>query len=59
MFDRTYYLSGAYGLCRDVYKRQSEEYLAFLRQNGWTVQKSTVLRASFPLAYTECVKLEG
>ena len=31
----------------------SEEYLAFLRQNGWTVQKSTVLRASFPLAYTE------
>ena len=37
----------------------SEEYLAFLRQNGWTVQKCTVLRASFPLAYTECVKLEG
>ena len=37
----------------------SEEYLAFLRQNGWTVQKSTVLRASFPLAYTGCVKLEG
>ena len=37
----------------------SEEYLAFLRQNGWTVQKSTVLRASFSLAYTECVKLEG
>ena len=37
----------------------SEEYLAFLRENGWTVQKSTVLRASFPLAYTECVKLEG
>ena len=37
----------------------SEEYLAFLRQNGWTVQKSTVLRASFPLASTECVKLEG
>ena len=37
----------------------SEEYLVFLQQNGWTVQKSTVLRASFPLAYTECVKLEG
>ena len=37
----------------------SEEYLAFLRQNGWAGQKSTVLRASFPLAYTECVKLEG
>ena len=37
----------------------SEEYLAFLRQNGWTVQKSTVLKASFPLAYAECVKSEG
>ena len=36
----------------------SEEYLAFLRQNGWTVQKSTVLKASFPLTYTECVKSE-
>lgn len=37
----------------------SEEYLEFLRKNGWTVQKSTVLKASFPLAYTECVKSEG
>ena len=36
-----------------------EEYLAFLRQNGWTVRKSAVLKASFPLAYTECVKSEG
>ncbi len=36
----------------------SEEYLAFLRQNGWTVQKSVVLKASFPLTYTECVKSE-
>ena len=36
----------------------SEEYLNFLRQNGWTVRKSTVLRASFPLTYAECVKLE-
>ena len=34
----------------------SEEYLAFLRKNGWTVQKSTVLKASFPLTYVECVK---
>ena len=40
-------------------KWTSEEYLAFLRQNGWTVQKSTVLKASFPLAYAECVKSEG
>ena len=37
-------------------KWTNEEYLAFLRENGWTVQKSTVLKASFPLTYTECVK---
>ena len=37
----------------------SEEYLRFLRQNGWTVQKSVVLKASFPLTYAECVKSEG
>ena len=36
----------------------SEEYLRFLQQNGWTVRKSTVLKASFPLTYAECVKSE-
>ena len=36
----------------------SAEYLRFLRQNGWTVRKSAVLKASFPLTYAECVKLE-
>ena len=36
----------------------SAEYLDFLRQNGWTVRKSAVLKASFPLTYTECVKSE-
>ena len=36
----------------------SEEYLSFLRQNGWAVRKSVVLKASFPLTYTECVKSE-
>ena len=36
----------------------SEEYLSFLRQNGWAVRKSAVLKASFPLSYTECVKSE-
>ena len=36
----------------------SAEYLRFLRQNGWAVRKSTVLKASFPLTYAECVKLE-
>ena len=36
----------------------SEEYLRFLSQNGWTVRKSAVLKASFPLTYAECVKSE-
>ena len=40
-------------------KWASEEYLRFLRQNGWTVRKSVVLKASFPLTYAECVKSEG
>ena len=39
-------------------KWASEEYLRFLRQNGWTVRKSVVLKASFPLTYAECVKSE-
>ena len=37
----------------------SEEYLCFLCQNGWSVQKSAVLKASFPLTYAECTKSEG
>ena len=36
----------------------SEEYLSFLRQNGWRVRKSAVLEASFPLTYAECMKSE-
>ena len=36
----------------------SEEYLRFLRQNGWSVRKIAVLKASFPLTYAECVKSE-
>ena len=36
----------------------SEEYLRFLRQNSWTVRESAVLKASFPLTYAECVKME-
>ena len=32
------------------------DYLNFLRKNGWTVRKSAVLKASFPLTYAECVK---
>ena len=40
-------------------KWTSHEYMVFLRENGWTVQKSTVLKASFPLTYAECMKSEG
>ena len=40
-------------------KWTSREYLAFLRENGWTVRKSAVLTASFPLTYAECVKREA
>ena len=36
----------------------SEEYLRFLRQNGWAVRKSAIMKASFPLTYAECVKME-
>ena len=36
----------------------SGEYLCFLQQNGWTVRKNAVLKASFPLTYVECVKVE-
>ena len=39
-------------------KWTSEEYLRFLRQNGWAVRKSVVLKASFPLIYAECEKTE-
>lgn len=39
-------------------KWTSEEYLKFLQQNDWTVQKSVVLKASFPLTYVECEKTE-
>ena len=39
-------------------KWTSEEYLRFLRQNGWTVRKNVILKASFPLTYAECTKSE-
>ena len=39
-------------------KWTSEEYLRFLRQNGWAGRKSAVLKASFPLTYAECEKTE-
>ena len=39
-------------------KWTSEEYLRFLRQNGWAVRKSGVLKASFLLTYAESEKTE-
>ena len=42
-------------LCR---KWSREEYLAFLRKNGWIVRKSAVWKAAFPLTYAECFKGE-
>ena len=43
---------------RQYSKWSSESYLDFLRSQGWTVRKSEVLKASFPLTYVECVKGE-
>lgn len=37
-------------------KWTSKEYIAFMCQNGWKVQKSAVLKASFPLTYAEFTK---
>ena len=39
-------------------KWNSGDYLVFLEENGWWVRKSTILKASFPLTYAECVKSE-
>lgn len=39
-------------------KWTTEEYLAFLKENGWRVKNSRVLRASFPLTYVECTSKE-
>ena len=40
-------------------KWSSEGYLTFLRENGWHVRRSEVIRASFPLTYAECVRGGG
>ena len=39
-------------------KWSSGTYLRFLEENGWQVQKSEVLKASFPLTYAACKKKE-
>ena len=41
---------------RQYSKWSSESYLDFLRKQGWTVRKSEVLKASFPLTHVECEK---
>ena len=41
---------------RQYSKWSSESYLEFLREHGWNVRKSKVLKASFPLTYAECIK---
>lgn len=41
---------------RQYSKWSSECYLDFLQEHGWNVQKSKVLKASFPLTYVECMK---
>lgn len=37
-------------------KWTTEEYAAFLEENGWQVKNKSVLKASFPLTYVECVR---
>ncbi len=37
-------------------KWSDTDYLDFLRRSGWSVCRSAVLKASFPLTYAECVK---
>ena len=51
-------ITWAIGLCISLPETSPFTYLTFLQQNGWTVRKSVVLKASFPLTYTECVKSE-
>lgn len=37
-------------------KWTTEEYTAFLEENGWQVKNKSVLKAAFPLTYVECVR---
>ncbi|MDE6666204.1 MAG: class I SAM-dependent methyltransferase [Ruminococcus sp.] len=38
-----------------AYKWTAETYLNFLRKNGWKIRKKSLLKASFPLVYVECI----
>ncbi len=37
-------------------KWSTQDYLLFLEKQGWKVEKSQVIKASFPLIYVECKK---
>lgn len=41
---------------RQYSKWSSEGYMDFLKKQGWSVRKSEILQASFPLTYVECRK---
>lgn len=38
------------------HKWSTQDYLLFLEKQGWQVEKSQVIQASFPLTYVECKK---
>lgn len=40
---------------RAEHKWTEETYLHFLRKNGWSIRRKSLLNASFPLVYAECV----
>lgn len=50
-------LMGMAGFHTD-HKWTAKEYILFLENNGWKVQKAEVLKASFPLTYVECIMEE-
>lgn len=38
-------------------KWTTDEYLEFLRENGWKIRKMKVIKAAFPLTYVVCSKM--
>ena len=38
------------------HKWSTQDYLLFLENQGWQIEKSQVIKASFPLTYVECKK---
>lgn len=35
-----------------------KEYLGFLWQEGWRIERSVIIKASFPICYAECVAVQ-